>query len=1068
MDSRMFRTVALLGFLVTWSTVPGLSQTFRGNISGTIADSSGAAIPGASVKVENNATGIARTQEATSSGDFTFPDLQPGVYTVTVSHQGFQTQQINNVNVQVGKVASLPITLGVAQQVQTLEVQAAAAAIETTSTVLNAVVNTRAVQEIPLNGRDFRQLLHLTPGYNDAGSSNGNRPNQNNWQIDGVDNNDFWHNAEAVNQGSISGVAGVLLPIDAIDQFNQQSNGGADFGRNPGSMVNVVIKSGTNSFHGTAYYFNRNEALAARSPFAPSNQPKPVIRNQNYGFSLGGPIIRNKTFFFLTYERQKFIGGNQLQATVPSDAWVSATLPVLAKYGVAANPVMLNLLNGLWPSTIRSAPATGPNFFSNDNNDYKSDNGIVRLDHNFNERHSMFARAFLGTGEATAFAGSVYRPYFQSVPSRQHNFSVVENSVITPRLVNQVLLGVNYFFQAFDDADHGRNPVGLGFNTGSAVPGTPNIEISGFSNGGVGETPRLGRIDVTGHITDNLSYNVGSHAFKFGGEFRRARLDVFYNRELRGAFAFDGSAGPWAKDSAFSSTQKAFADFLGGYIGAGNGSIATGDPQRVYYVNSMDGWIQDNWQMTPRLNVNYGVRYTFNGRIHEDGAKGLSIFLPSAPGGFAFDGKGIQGLYPKDLNNFGPRMGFAFSPKRGGSTVIRGSYGIYYDIPNGNLFIDNRAGSDAGRGFSRNPAGPAPVFSISNPDLIQVQKDQLLFGSAVPTPPFTAYTINQDLRSPYVQNFSLNVQHQITSNVLFQIGYVGSQGRKLLITRNINQPLPAPTNAVPIQQRRPYYSQFPNLRGITEVSSSGNSQYNSMQMTLRNTAWHGVVGQVSYTLSHARDEMSSARNNRPTDNYNLRRDYSNADFDTRNNLSAYVLYDVPRIGKALPLLTQGWQLNAYFTYDSGFPFSVLAGTNVSNTNNRNDKADIAGDPFTGIVQPSRPDGKLVNGVAWFNPTAFKAPAPGTFGTSQRNQFYGPEFRSVDFSIFKNTPITERVRTQFRVEIFNLFNAVNLGMPDNSVNSSTAGLIYGTRHGGDSPGIGAGEPRNVQLALKVIF
>ncbi len=1061
------RTLSVLLGLFVFS-IPGISQTFRGSISGSIADSSNSAIPGATVKIENNGTGISRSQDATSSGDFTFPDLQPGMYTVTVSHQGFQTQQIANVEVQVGRVASLTITLGVAQQTQTVEVQAAAAAIDTTTSVLNAVVNTRAVQEIPLNGRDFRQLLHLTPGYNDAGSSNGNRPNQNNWQIDGVDNNDFWHNAEAVNQGSISGVAGVLLPIDAIDQFNQQSNGGADFGRNPGSMVNVAIKTGTNTFHGTAYYFNRNEALAAKSPFSPVNQANPELRNQNYGFSLGGPIIRNKTFFFLTYEHQKFIGGNQLQATVPSDAWVAATTPVLAKYQIAVNPVMLNILNNLWPASIRGAAATGPNFFSSDKNDYKSDNGIIRLDHNFNERHSIFARAFLGTGEATAFAGSVYRPYFQSVPSRQHNFSVVENSVLTPRLVNQVLVGVNYFFQAFDDADHGRNPIALGLNTGSAVSGTPNIEISGFNNGGVGETPRLGRIDVTGHVTDNLSYNLGSHALKFGGEFRRARLDVFYNRDLRGAFNFDGSAGPWAGDKSFTDTQRAFADFLGGYIAPGNASIATGDPQRVYYVNSFEWWAQDNWQVSPRLNVNYGVRYAFNGRIHEDGSKGLSIFSPTAPGGFAFDGKDIQGLYPKDLNNFGPRMGFAFSPKRGGRTVIRGSWGVYYDIPNGNLFIDNRAGSDAGRGFSRNPAGQAPVFGISNPNLVVVRKDELIFGSAKPIPPFAAFTINQDLRSPYVQNFSFNVQQQLTQNMLFQIGYVGSQGRKLLVTRNINQPFPTASTAVPLQQRRPYFAQFPDLSGITEISSSADSQYNSLQLTLRNTSWHGLSGQLSYTLGHARDEMSSPRNNRPTDNNDLRRDYSNADFDTRNNVSAYLLYDVPRFGKTLPLLTQGWQLNTYFTYDSGFPFSVLAGTNVSNTNNRNDKADIVGDPFSAVVQPARPNGTLVNGVAWFNPAAFKAPAPGTFGTSKRNQFYGPEFRSVDFSVFKNTPITEKVRAQLRLEIFNLFNSVNLGGPDSTINSSTAGLIFGTRHGGDSPGIGAGEPRNVQLALKIIF
>ena len=311
---------------------------------------------------------------------------------------------MDKIEVAAGKVANLAITLGVAQQTLVVEVPAASIALETTSSTLNAVVNTRAVQEIPLNGRDFRQLLYLTPGFNQASSMNGARANQNNWQIDGTDNNDFWHNSEAVNQGSISGVAGVLLPIDAIDQFNQQSIGGADFGRNPGSMVNVVIKSGTNLFHGSAYYFNRNDYFAADNPFAPASAPH-KLRNHNYGFSAGGPILKNKTFLFLTYEHQKFIAGNALQATVPSDAWFAQAQQVLAKYNVPVNSVMTATYQNLWPSRVRSAPATQPNYFSSDNNDYKSDNGIIKLDHVFNSKQNLSVRAFLGTGEATAYAG---------------------------------------------------------------------------------------------------------------------------------------------------------------------------------------------------------------------------------------------------------------------------------------------------------------------------------------------------------------------------------------------------------------------------------------------------------------------------------------------------------------------------------------------------------------------------------------------------------------------------------------------------------------------------------------
>ena len=240
----------------------------------------------------------------------------------------------------------------------------------------------------------------------------------------------------------------------------------------------------------------------------------------------------------------------------------------------------------------------------------------------------------------------------------------------------------------------------------------------------------------------------------------------------------------------------------------------------------------------------------------------------------------------------------------------------------------------------------------------------------------------------------------------------------------------------------------------------------AFQALVRTTEWHRVTSQFAYTLGHARDEMSSPRNNRPTDNYNLRGDYGNADFDVRHNFAGYILYDVPRLGNALPRLTRGWQLNMLITYDSGSPFTVFAGSDVSNTRNRADRVNQVGNPFSGLVQPPKENGRLVNGVQWFNPSAFTKPAPGTYGTERRNNFYGPDFKSADFAIFKNTPITERVSAQLRVEIFNLFNALNLGGPDTSLGGG--GLISGTRHGGDAPGIGFGEPRNVQFALKILF
>ena len=635
--------------------------------------------------------------------------------------------------------------------------------------------------------------------------------------------------------------------------------------------------------------------------------------------------------------------------------------------------------------------------------------------------------------------------------------------------MNQVLVGVNFFQQHFDDAVHGQNLPALGFNTGVTNPGdfgSPNINISGFNNGGVGETPKLGRTDTTGHLTDNVSYNLGSHAFKFGGEIRKSRLDVYYQRNVRGSFTFDGAAGPWAGDSTLSQPTKALADFLSGMLSPENGSIATGDPQRVYDVNSWAGWAADNWQVTPKLSLNLGMRYDYNTPIHEVGHKGISTFLASSATGFAIVGKDISSLYPPDKNNFAPRFGFAYTPVRGGKTVIRGGYGIYYDLINGSFFIDGSAGGE--RGVSRNPVGATPVFgAVAGP--LTIQNGAYIFGGFTPTPPFGAFGVSQNLRTPYIENFNVNVQHQLTHSTLVQIGYVGSQGRKLADKRNINQPLPDPTGLLTPQQRRPYNSQFPDIRGISFLETAANSQYNSLQASIRTNAFHGLMGQIAYTLAHGRDDMSYARYNQPENNYCLKCDYGNSDFDIRHTVSAYALYDVPNFLPSLPRLGNGWQLNTIFIAHTGGPFSVVAGQNISNSFGGGDRADKVGDPFSGVVQPTNASGNWAKGYRWFNPAAFALPAAGTYGNTQRNQFYGPGFNSVDFSVFKTTPITERISTQFRVEIFNLFNRLNLSGPDTCVCSGSGmGLSYATVQAYGSPGIGAGEPRNVQLALKLIW
>jgi len=603
-------------------------------------------------------------------------------------------------------------------------------------------------------------------------------------------------------------------------------------------------------------------------------------------------------------------------------------------------------------------------------------------------------------------------------------------------------------------AGHSADPNAIGLNTGvteAYLKGAPATTINGFTP--VGVTNPLGRIDTTGHLVDNLSYTLGRHQLKIGGEYRRANLDVFYDTDKRGRFLFDGARGPWSSSTA-SGNLKSMADFLAGYTSNARGAIIVrGQLQRDYIQNSFDFWIHDNWQLSPTLNLNFGVRYTYHGPL-SDKKDTLSTFVP---------GKGfVSSLYPRDLNNFMPRLGFAWTPQRNGKTVVRGSFGFFNDVPPLNFLVANTGMPNGGSaGVHANPGGAAPVYTIALSS-INLTTGTPIFGAASPRPPFGAFAINPDFATPYVMNMNLNVQQQLTSSTLLQVGYVGSQGRKLSFLRNINAPLPGTTGTV--AARRPFAAAYPELAAINELASNVNSSYHSMQTQLRQTMAKGFTGVLNYTWGHAIDFGSDVRNNLPTNSYDLTNEKGNASFDTRHNLTAFMSYEVPVFTKALPLLMKGWQLNSLITAYGGQPLNLLAGTNISTSGDGRDPVNLVGNPFSGVVQPTG-----TRSVRYFNAAAFAAPAAGTFGNIGRNALYGPGFGALDFSVFKTTAITERVSTQFRLEVFNLTNRTNWANPGTSLSNTAAfGIMTNTRNGGGAPGIGVGEPRNIQLALKFVF
>jgi hypothetical protein len=463
----------------------------------------------------------------------------------------------------------------------------------------------------------------------------------------------------------------------------------------------------------------------------------------------------------------------------------------------------------------------------------------------------------------------------------------------------------------------------------------------------------------------------------------------------------------------------------------------------------------------------------------------LSVFDPSK-GGLVFQGAGINSVYPKDFHNFSPRLGFAYKVGQKGDLVVRGGFGVYFDTPNLNPFLDNRPSNGAPNGLEGNPAGPSPVQTIPNNGFTIASGVPLFIPSATPCVTgngcgqvFNIFSVSQDFRTPYNYNYNLQIEKSLGRSLLWQIGYVGSAAHRLMTTADINQAAFVPSQAAiefsptstpaqvaaaqaAIAATQPFHTTFPDFGVINQIETNGNSNYNSLQTVLKVRQWHRFTSQFTYTWAHGLDDMTAYRGTLAQDSTNLKGDYGSMDFDTRHTFTGVLNYDLPSASR-MKLLLNGWALSSLVSLHTGQPFTVFSSSDNTGTNEGEQRADLIGDPFAGVSHSFSK-----SGVTWINPAAFADPAPGTQGNSGRNAFYGPGYASTDFSVVKNTKITERINTQFRVEMFNLFNRINLAPPSGTVGS---GLGLSADTIGDfngAPGIGPGEAFNLQLALKIIF
>jgi len=1114
------------------------AQTFRGGISGTISDSSGAVISGAQVTLTENATNTVYKAISSTAGEFLFSNMAVGSYTVTITASGFQKIKIDKVPVTAASVYTLPVKLSVASQGETVEVTADSLTLDTVTDTQSTALPEEVVQTLPNSGRDFTQMLAQTAGFaglstgGGAGyaSVNGTRSNSVNWQIEGTDNNDLWWSIPAVNQGGVSAIAGVILPVDAIENFSFETAGSTELGHNSGGTANLTIKSGSNTLHGTAYYFNHNEFFQHSNPFTGETTE---TRNQHYGFSVGGPIWKDRTFFFLGGEHEAFLIGAQSKATEPTADYQAEAMQFLNAWGIPENAVSLNLLNGngtlkgLWPASALTGPAVIDNYTALGNLTGHSFNGIIKLDEQLTAKDHLSATWFVGQGTQTAPTSSALAPYFENAPIHVQNYSLVYNRVLTNSITNQLSAGVSYFNQVFSDHDISFDPVGLGLDTGvtdPALAGSPHLFIGpsaasvGLTAGGsgfdpLGVTAPSGRNDITGHLDDSFAWTKGAHQFRFGGELRQAQVDDFYQTGERGTIYFDGSQGPWATLQGGTPSQACaalatatpsantianlpsdinvyfLADFLAGCFDPTTSSIVLGNPKRQVFVNTFALSAQDSWQVTRRLSFDYGLRYDYEGPVHSNNPD-LSIFDPSQTTGLAVAGQQVPNIYQKFWGGASPRAGFAIQLDNSAKTVLRGGFGLYYDsIYMKSVLQNNGVQNISVFGPGLNPAGSSQVAQATGNSVVVAPNvpiyptlDQALAmqaGSLV-----KISTFNKNFRPGYIESFDLNLQHSFTPSLIWQLGYVGTKGTHLLGLADINagalgsadDPVlytdaacpPEYSGATPdtpgnrLQCSRPYFSQFPNFSVIDEARSNLGSIYNSMQTTLRSLNWHGMTTQIAYTWSHAIDYETGLLPYVPQDPNNEAAERGNSDFDVRNTLTGYVNYIVPRF-KGPERLAKGWQVNSGFSFHGGTPYTVTSGTNPSNNGESADRA------VQTVTNPNAVSHALVDGtVQWFSPTAFVDAPINTYSPTRRGQNYNPGYSAVDVAFIKNTQIVERVNSQFRVDVFNIFNRTNMapvGFPSTG-EAGTIGSTLGPYLG--NPGIGPGEPLNAQFSLKILF
>lgn len=1122
----------LLKLLASFSLFVALAfgQT-SGTISGSVKDETGALLPNAKVVVTSVTTGERREVTTSTSGQYAVPFLSPGDYRLEASMTGFGTSVINTV-LGVTERINVDILLKPAGVAESVEVTSTAPLLQTETAALGRVVEGTAVKELPLSSRNFTQLLALSPGtsgpLNDAGalgrgtqniSSGGARLGSNSVYIDGVDSVNLHSNTSNENAFGSNGL--VAPSPEAIQEFKVQTGlYDAQSGRSGGAAVVLVTRSGTPQFHGALFEFFRNNELNANSFFFNvTGQDRPVLKQNQFGGNLGGPAIKNKTFFFFSYQgtrqRNGLSGSSSLNLpAIPLDRSRASLGQVFAGQrgarggtailpdGSNINPVALSLLNlkldnGQYVIPSPQQAGNGVNYAVSIPARYQENQYITNVDHQLTSQNHLTFKSIISAQPAYQPLPAATVPGFGTTQDfKSRILSLSDTHVFNSSLVNEARMGSSRLYGVVVPENKiPLSAIGMQRFNAKDFPDIPQIVVTGVFSLAYSVNADQGVAQDTYHFADTLSWNKGRHQLRMGSELRKYVDDYYSNNRFRGTV-----------------TLQSFGDFLVGLPGTpttqgGNGtgfsnlnttSVASGVTDRMDRVTDLALFVQDDWKVTSKLSINAGIRWDYMGyavdKLGRNGSFDTRLYKAPPTGGASSAGfvqtsasqKPIPGipavantLVDKEPNsNFAPRFGFAYrlTPK----VVLRGGYGIYFDRLSNQLGLLEALSLP---GYVRTDLTGAPniAASLQSPFPILPQQSEFPIVPRLYSPPYTTdrpaiglNAVDPTLRTPNLQQWGLNVQSQITSSTLVEIGYAGTKGSNLATMRLINQALLA-SAANPVNGQTTNSSANAALRvpyvgfssaGLVWLETSTDSSYQSLQASVTRRLSKGLRLLASYTWAKSLDNNSGSGTGATFtgvdgDQTRLSLSRGPSDFDRTNRFVLNFSYQVPNWGYGLKdtavgkRLFGGWQLAGVTILQSGTPFSILDTSGAALYGTSSSRASWAPEATIESAQGSGRTQDRLN--KYFNTAAFVR-AGDLFGDSSRNLLRGPSQKNLDFSINKMISIREKINMEWRTEFFNVLNHANFANPGGSITAASYGTIRTT----------TGNPRVIQMALKLNF